>query len=48
MTDTDWHRVGKHTESGRYAVEDWLAIYGEHLEKHSRQIERNLAEWKAR
>ena len=48
LTDRDWQRVGKHTESGPYAVEDWLAIYGEHLEKHSRQIERNLTEWKAR
>ncbi len=48
MTDRDWGKVGRHTESGRYAVEDWLAIYAEHLEKHSRQIERNLAEWSDR
>lgn len=48
MSEQDWHKVGRHTESGRYAAEDWLAIYAEHLEKHSRQIERNLAEWNAR
>ena len=48
MTDRDWKKTGRHTESGRYATEDWLAIYAEHLEKHSRQIERNLAEWKSR
>jgi DinB family protein len=48
MSDKDWQRVGKHTESGRYAAEDWLMIYAEHLEKHSRQIERNLAAWNAR
>jgi len=48
MTDKDWQKTGRHTESGRYATEDWLAIYAEHLEKHSRQIERNLSEWKSR
>jgi len=45
MSEQDWHKVGRHTESGRYAAEDWLAIYAEHLEKHSRQLERNLTEW---
>jgi hypothetical protein len=42
-----WGRVGRHTESGAYAVDDWLDTYAEHLEKHSGQIERNLAAWKA-
>jgi hypothetical protein len=45
MTDTEWQRLGQHTESGSYAAEDWLAIYAEHLEKHARQIERNLDAW---
>ncbi|MFQ5520416.1 MAG: DinB family protein, partial [Candidatus Methylomirabilia bacterium] len=40
-----WEREGRHTESGRYTAEDWLNIYAGHLEEHSRQIERNLAEW---
>ncbi len=48
MTERDWQKTGRHTESGRYAAEDWLAIYAEHLEKHSRQIERNLTEWEKR
>ena len=48
MTDPDWRRIGRHTESGPYAAEDWLAIYAEHLEKHSRQIERNLTAWASR
>jgi len=48
MTDPDWRRMGRHTESGPYAAEDWLAIYAEHLEKHSRQIERNLDRWNSR
>ncbi|HSB60253.1 MAG TPA: DinB family protein [Vicinamibacteria bacterium] len=42
-----WSRVGRHSESGSYGAEDWLRIYAEHLEKHSRQIERNLEQWRA-
>jgi hypothetical protein len=41
-----WSREGRHTESGRYTASDWLTIYAEHLEKHSRQIERNLEAWR--
>jgi hypothetical protein len=48
MTDADWAKVGRHTESGRYTAEDWLRIYAAHLEGHAKQIERNLAAWKAR
>jgi hypothetical protein len=42
-----WTRTGKHTESGSYSAERWLEVYAEHLEKHSRQIERNLVAWRA-
>ena len=42
---TAWTRVGRHTESGRYTAEDWLAIYADHLENHARQIEANLTAW---
>ncbi len=45
LTDRHWERVGHHTESGRYAAQDWLKIYAEHLEKHAGQLERNLAAW---
>jgi hypothetical protein len=48
MTDADWAKQGKHTESGRYTAEDWLRIYATHLEGHAKQIERNLEGWKAR
>lgn len=47
-TEAQWARVGTHTEAGRYSAEDWLKVYAEHLEKHSRQIERNLAAWSTR
>lgn len=48
MSDADWQRTGHHTESGPYGAETWLAIYAEHLEKHSRQLERNLNAWNSR
>jgi hypothetical protein len=48
MSDADWAKAGRHTESGPYSAEDWLRIYAAHLEGHARQIERNLAAWKAR
>jgi hypothetical protein len=47
LTDADWAKEGRHTESGRYTVEEWLSIYAAHLEGHAAQIERNLAAWKA-
>jgi len=47
MPEDAWQRVGRHTESGRYAAEDWLSIYAEHLEIHARQIEANVAAWRA-
>lgn len=42
-----WARAGRHTVSGRYTAEEWLRLYAEHLEIHARQIEQNLAEWRA-
>jgi len=48
VSPDDWQRVGRHTESGRYGAEDWLTIYADHLEIHSRQIEANVAAWRAR
>jgi hypothetical protein len=47
LPEKAWSASGRHTESGSYTAEDWLAIYSEHLEKHSGQIERNLAAWQA-
>jgi hypothetical protein len=48
MTEADWAKEGRHTESGRYTAADWLRIYAAHLEGHAEQIERNLSAWKAR
>lgn len=38
MTEEDWNREGKHTESGRYRAEDWLRIYADHAHNHAAQI----------
>lgn len=48
FSDADWRKMGQHSESGAYGAESWLKSYGEHLEIHSRQIERNMAAFKAR
>ena len=47
MPEDAWQRVGRHSESGRYTAEGWLKIYAEHLEIHARQIEANVAAWRA-
>jgi len=46
LPEDAWSAVGTHSESGRYTTEDWLNIYADHLEKHSGQIDRNVAAWK--
>jgi hypothetical protein len=45
LSDEMWTREGRHTESGRYTVLDWLRTYSDHVENHSRQIERNVEAW---
>ena len=42
LTDDELARMGTHSEVGAYGVKDWLRVYGEHLQVHVRQIERNL------
>jgi len=47
LTDAEWDKEGRHTESGRYTAEDWLRVYAAHLEGHAKQIERNMEAWTA-
>ncbi len=47
LPDSAFGKTGTHTESGVYTDADWFRIYAEPLEVHARQIERNLAAWKA-
>ena len=48
LSESDWRKTGRHTEHQSYGVLRWLEIYGEHLEVHARQIERNVAAWERR
>jgi hypothetical protein len=43
LTEEQWGRVGTHSESGRYGVEDWLRIYAGHAHDHADQIRRARA-----
>lgn len=47
LPESAWSSAGTHTEAGPYSAEDWLRVYSEHVEKHSRQIERNVEAWNA-
>jgi hypothetical protein len=40
MTEEDWRKVGTHSESGPYSMEDWLRIYAAHAHDHAEQIKR--------
>ena len=40
LGDADWDRVGTHTESGTYSMDDWLEIYAAHAFDHADQIRR--------
>ena len=47
-----WHRVQQFLfHEARLLderrLQEWLALYAEHLENHARQIEANLAAWRA-
>lgn len=50
LSEAQWTRTGRHTESGPISVEKWLSIYARHLdrERHEGQILRNLEGWKGR
>jgi 3-oxoadipate enol-lactonase len=40
LTPDEWERSGRHSDSGRYGVDDWLAIYARHPHDHASQIRR--------
>lgn len=47
LSEADWAKEGRHTQSGPYNACDWLKSYGAHLTNHAKQIERNLAAYQA-
>ena len=40
LAPDDWTRAGTHSQSGPYAVDDWLRIYAAHAHDHADQIRR--------
>jgi hypothetical protein len=44
LSESDWSRTGRHSESGDYSVTTWLEIYAAHCHDHAEQIERAVAE----
>ena len=48
LKEDDWRRAGTHSESGPYSIDTWLAIYAVHCHDHAEQIERAVAEARAR
>lgn len=38
LTEHEWSRAGRHSDSGSYRVETWLAIYANHAHDHADQI----------
>lgn len=43
LSEEQWARAGRHSESGPYSVERWLRIYAAHAHEHAEQIGRALA-----
>lgn len=49
LTEAQWARIGRHSEHTKpYGPLTWLRIYAEHLEVHTRQLERNIGAWESR
>jgi hypothetical protein len=40
LADGEWLRVGRHSLSGAYGVEDWLRKMSEHARDHASQMQR--------
>jgi hypothetical protein len=38
LPEAEWSRAGTHSDSGPYAVDDWLRIYARHSHDHADQI----------
>jgi hypothetical protein len=38
LRDTDLERYGEHSESGRYTLATWLAVYTQHPRAHAEQL----------
>ena len=48
LPEEAWQRTHHHKTYGRYTAENWLRTYAVHLHEHARQIDDNVAAWRAR
>ena len=44
LSEEQWAREGEHSDSGRYSMLDWLAIYADHAYEHADRIRRSQGE----
>src|SRR5262245_24936886 len=42
LTDEEWERSGRHSDSGRYTIDDWLRIYASHPGDHAEQVRKAI------
>jgi hypothetical protein len=47
LTEDEWARTGRHSDSGAYSVEEWLRTYANHPWDHADQARRVLAALRA-
>ncbi len=48
LPEEAWKRTHHHKTYGPYTAENWLRTYAVHLHEHARQIDDNVAAWRAR
>jgi len=46
LPDETWSNHIMHPESGRITLKDYLKIYADHVDIHTKQMRRNFDEWK--
>ncbi len=48
LPEATWAHTIMHPENGLMAMDDWLAVYARHISDHVAQMDRILADWRAR
>lgn len=48
LPEANWAHTILHPENGLMTMDDWLAVYARHISDHVAQMDRILADWRAR
>ncbi len=48
LPEATWAHTSMHPENGLMTMDDWLAVYARHISDHVAQVDRILADWRAR